>query len=239
MLTKEERRLLAEQERKYKQQEKLHRQTKRWQKSMRKEARKAMKKSTSGGQIFRFGRTSSAARRGPVRKSILEVFPIRDICNGYFVTVDNRIIDLFQIQGRSYYDSSDEEIEAMVYSFARFLRMYSADMKFISMNYPTSTKVQQTFLTEKLRQPQLQQYSELLQEELEKLRELEQSTTERESFLMIFADNENQYQSLCKLLWQLNCVRILPLSRQKKENIIFQLNNMNKQIVTQKGDFLP
>ena len=40
-------------------------------------------------------------------KKILSVFPIRDYQDGFFLTDDNRIIDLFQARGRSYFDASD------------------------------------------------------------------------------------------------------------------------------------
>mgnify|MGYP006875886814 CR=1 FL=1 len=161
-------------------------------------------------------------------KKILSVFPIRDYQDGFFLTNENRIIDIFQVQGRSYFDASDDEIETMVYDFTKLLRKYSADLKFIGMNYPTNTRLQQAFLTEKLKQPALEKYEDILQEKLAALQTLEQTTTDREAFLMLFADNRDQYDTLCKLLSKASAFSIKTMSREKKESILFQLNNMCK-----------
>lgn len=45
---------------------------------------------------------------------------------------------------------------------------------------------------------------------------------------MLFANNRDQYDMLCKLLEKIKAFSVKTISREKKENIIFQLNNMNK-----------
>lgn len=220
MLTKEERKAIQEQERQYKKQEK--------------EARKKRKRHTSKTAHEKSENTHQKPSRknkqadSSIPKLTLSVFPIRDYQDGFFLTDDNRIIDLFQIQGRSYYDSSDDEVDALVSDYTKMLRRYSADMKLIGMNYPTNTKLQQAFLAYKLKQPELEQYEDLLTEKLETLRTLERTTTDREAFLMLFARDKNQYEILCHILEKVTAFSIKPISREKKENIIFQLNNMNK-----------
>ena len=170
----------------------------------------------------------------PIRKSssdikkILSVFPVRDYQDGFFLSADDRIIDLFQIQGRSYYDSSDEEFNVMVDDFSKLLRKYSRDMKIFAMNYPTNTKMQQAFLSYKLKQPELEKYEDLIQEKLSALRDLEKTTTDREAFIMLFANNKSQYDSLCGILSKVKAFEVKQISQEKKENILFQLNNMNK-----------
>ena len=46
---------------------------------------------------------------------------------------------------------------------------------------------------------------------------------------MIFAKNENHYNELCDLLARSE-LYVDQISQEKKENIIFQLNNMNKKV---------
>ena len=224
MLTKEERKAIREQEREYRKQTRAQRREPKEEKATKSEAKSRKDRTPASPQ----GSKKSNPRASSDMKKILSVFPIRDYQDGFFLTDDNRIIDLFQVRGRSYFDASDEEIGTMVNDFAKMLRQYSEDMKFIGMNYPTNTKLQQAFLTYKLKQPELEKYEDLLQEKLEALQTLEQTTTDREAFIMLFANNNNQYETLCKLLEKVKAFSIEAISQEKKENILFQLNNMCK-----------
>lgn len=227
MLTKEERKRIKAEEKEYK-------------KKARAWRRNKGKNSEPSAELTEMERQQESPNAKamdslkPVRKSssdikkILSVFPVRDYQDGLFLTKENRILDLFQVQGRSYYDSSDEEFDRMVDDFSKLLRKYSADMKVIAMNYPTNTEMQQAFLTYKLKQPELEKYEDLIQEKLTALRDLEQTTTDREAFIMLFAKNNNQYGILCNLLSKVKAFEIKAITQEKKENILFQLNNMNK-----------
>jgi hypothetical protein len=225
MLTREEKRQLKSQKREYRQAEKAHKAELKQQARQRKQELKNQKRLNS---VRKSQNTSPHGRTQ--QKKVLSVFPIRRYLNGYFLTDDNQIIDLFQIQGRCYYDASEDEINNLVYNFARFLRMYPADFKFISMNYPTNTKLQQAFLTYKLQQPELEKFGDLIRDKLAILQELEKTTTDREAFLMIFAKNESHYEKLCRIIQQITCFSVKSIEREKKENIIFLLNNMNKSV---------
>ena len=224
MLTKEERKQLKEQEKEYKKQAKKRREELKNQKTKERREKKEHK------NFFIKDRNRKQKTSSKTQKKILTVFPIMNYENDYFITDDNQIIDIFEFQGRCYYDASQDEIENLVYSITRFLRKYSADMKIISMNYPTNTKLQQTFLTYKFQQPELQKYEDIINQKLAVLQDLEKTTTDREAFIMIFANNENHYQNLCKLLFNNNYFNIKSIDCEKKENIIFQLNNMNKNV---------
>jgi hypothetical protein len=117
----------------------------------------------------------------------------------------------------------------MVEALSVFFRIYKADLKIISMNYPTNTRQQQAYLTYKLQQPGLEKYADMLNEKLVALQYLEKNTTDREAFIMVFARDENQYATLRRLISRSGLI-VVPISREKKENIIFQLNNMCKRI---------
>lgn len=224
-MTKEERRLLKEQEEEFKQKAKeRHDEIKRLtaeHKQEVKEAKRNRPKAAKKKQI----------KRAPITRTLLDVFPIRDYQNkdDHFVTEDGSIIDLFQIRGRSYYKASDEEVEDLVERLTSFFRMYKSDLKFIAMNYPTNTKNQQAFLTYKLQQPELAQYEDLINEKLATLQYLEENTTDREAFVFVFADSTAQYETLCGMLNRSD-FHVMKIDQQKKENIVFQLNNMCKRV---------
>jgi exonuclease VII large subunit len=229
VLTKEERQQLKQQDREYQQKVKEHREELKQLSTERKKQQNTKKKDLR--TIHRHQKHKPPARQ-PDRKKILSVFPVReyDSQNEFFLTDRNSIINLFQIRGRSFYDASDEEIENMVYENAKFLQKYMDDFKIIGMNYPTNTRQQQKFLLSKLKKPELEKYQDFLQEQLEALKALEQTTTDRQAFLMVFAKDKRQYMERLKLLRNNAYFHVDPISAEKKENILFQLNNMNKQI---------
>ena len=222
-MTKEERQILKEQEKEFKQKAKeRHEEIKQLtleHKQEVKEAKINRPKAAKKNQI----------KKAPITRTLLDVFPIRDYRNDPFVTEDGCLIDLFQIRGRSYYNASAEEVEGLVERLTYFFRMYKPDLKFVGMNYPTNTKNQQAFLTYKKQQPELAQYEDLINEKLATLQYLEENTTDREAFVFVFADSNAQYESLCGLL-QRSDFHVMKVDREKKENIIFQLNNMCKRV---------
>lgn len=224
MMNRDDRQLLKAQERDYKQQAKARQEE---LKQLNKERKQAARQRRENARKSKTQNTNP--QKTKITRTLLDVFPIRDYQNNYFLTDDNQIIDIFQIRGKSYYNASDEEIEAMVETLSVFFRLYKADLKFIGMNYPTNTKNQQAFLTFKQQQPGLEKYEKIINEKLATLQYLEEKTTDREAFLMIFAKNDNHYDTLCNLINR-SGLHAISIDREKKENIIFQLNNMNKQM---------
>lgn len=222
MLNKEDRQSLKEQEKEYKLKAKeRHEELKKLKGEQRKADKQRRKEK-------RFEKKPPKPPKIKITRTLLDVFPIRDY-QDYFLTEDNQIIDVFQIRGKSYYNASDTEIEIMVDRLAYFYRLYKNDIKIIGMNYPTNTRNQQAFLTYKLQQPELQKYEAILNEKIATLQYLENSTTDREAFIMIFARDEKHYRILCDLLDR-SGLHVEQIPREKKENIIFQLNNMNKRV---------
>ena len=229
MLDKEDRLKLKQQEREFEQKARENRADLKKLKVEQKEAKKGQRKKS---RISRRAEKEEKAEMPVSTNKILSVFPIRDYLESeeYFLTGDKTIINLFQIQGKSYYDASDDEIENLVSSNARLLQRLADDIKIISMNYPTNTQKQQEYITYMLNNPGLEPYAELLTEKLESLKALEQDTTDRQAFLMVFAKDKGRYQEITRLLSGNSYFVVRPISREKKENIIFQLNNMNKRV---------
>ena len=220
---------LKQQDREIEQKSKENREELKRLKAEQKKARREQRKSE---KFSRKAKKRHSTKQPANQGTVLSVFPIRDYIDseGYFLTGESTIIDLFQIQGKSYYDASDDEIENLVYSNAKLLQRLPDDLKIISMNYPTNTQQQQKFISYMLTRPELEPYTEWLAERLETLKGLEQNTTDRQAFLMVFARDKGHYVEIKRLLSGNPYFVIRPISREKKENIIFQLNNMNKRI---------
>jgi hypothetical protein len=196
MLTKDDKSIMKAREEEFRQmQQKHHEELKQFNAE-----RKAAAKEARQNRKLNHKVKEKPAKKAAISRTLLDVFPIRDYQNDYFITDDNQIIDIFQIRGKSYYNASDDDIDSIVDTLAVFFRMYRADFKIIGMNYPTNTKKRQAFLTYMLQRPELQRYENIINSKLARLQELEQSTTDREAFIMVFANNENHYDTLCSML---------------------------------------
>lgn len=162
-------------------------------------------------------------------KTTLDILPIRNIGPTGFLLEDKSILDIYQVVGKSYYNATDEDIASQVERLAYFFRVYKADLKLVAINYPTNTRAQQQYLDDRLSNPELERFYPLLMEKKNTLEYLEKHTTARELFLFIYAE-ENQYDAFKNLLLSKAALNIAEIDQQKKENIIFLLNNMCKDV---------
>lgn len=150
--------------------------------------------------------------------------------NGYFVLSDGSLMDIFEIQARSYMYASTEEIESMVYTNTLFLRMYTEDFKFVFLNYPTNTRTQQQYLLQQQEKTDSPSAQQLMEAKLKQLRWLDEHTTCRRSFFFLFAKDIPEYNKHSDLLFQKSAYLPRTVPRDTKEHILWQLNNMNKQM---------
>lgn len=161
----------------------------------------------------------------------LDVLPIRDISEeGFYLTQDNKIIDIYQIRCKSIKQASDFEIESQINQLAYFFRRYNKDFKIIAMCYPTNTTIQQNYLQQKILDNPNERHVYFLQQKLFALEYLELQRTDKEFYIMMFADNRKQFQELRELLFEKSSLAILSVSSEKKNNLIFKINNMNSKI---------
>ncbi len=161
----------------------------------------------------------------------LDVIPMRNISEeGYYITKENTIIDLYQIKCKSITQASDAEIENQISQLAYFYRRYSKDFKIIAMCYPTNTIVQQKFLQKKVLDNANENQVYFLQQKLYALEFLEANRTDKEFYIMLFADNQKQLRELKELLFSKSSLTIISINEEKKNNLIFKINNMNSRI---------
>ena len=167
MMNKDDRKSLKEQEKIYKQKAReRHEELKQLNAEQKKAAKQRRKEK-------KLEKKPAKPKSIKIKRMLLDVFPIRDSQYDYFLSENYQIIDIFQIRGKSYYNASVAEIEAMVDRLAYFFRRYKNDLKLIGMNYPTNTQNQQAFLTYKLQQPELKKYEAMLNEKIAILQYLE------------------------------------------------------------------
>lgn len=171
-----------------------------------------------------------------VDHTILEVFPVRSWKStsregqkGYFLLEDDTILDIFQITGRSYLHASQEEFRRKVESDTFFYRQYRADFKIVSMNYPTMLTQQKEYLLSCADKQPIGPIRDTLLRKADTLDWLETNTTDRQFFFFLYAADEHQYKDLITLISR-SSMTLQAISRGKKESILWQLNNPNKQL---------
>ncbi|MEG1427478.1 MAG: hypothetical protein RSC76_07290 [Oscillospiraceae bacterium] len=173
-------------------------------------------------------RKSSTGNTKKIIKTTLDIFPVRYYEEDHFILDDGQLFDIYQIYGKSYYNASDEDITMQIEQLTYFFRIYKGDLKFVALNYPTNTQRQQAFLQRKL--SVLPQFEEILNVKISDLKDLERDTTSREAFVILYAKNQTHFDTLKSQLFTRSSLRIAEITKEKKENILFLLNNMCKEV---------
>lgn len=163
-------------------------------------------------------------------KKILELIPIKEYREKFFILKDESLMDFMQIKTKNLASAKEDEVEYDILKFARLYKTYDDSLKIIGLNFPTDTKKQQQYLRHKINNTESPEHILFLEHKLNELEWLEKNRTDREYYLMFFApdelkfrDNRNIIQNSLKDL-----VEIIPL--EKKLQVLFKINNKNTAI---------
>ena len=125
-------------------------------------------------------------------KPITGIIPIRDTYKGAFKYSDGSYMDIIQVRTKDLESVSDIEVNTDAYMFTKFNRTYSDDYKIISVNFPANTKTQQAYFRNKINHCTNSKLQAILEEKLDQLVYAEQTSTNREHYLMIFGSSFEQ-----------------------------------------------
>ena len=141
-------------------------------------------------------------------------------------------MDLLEIRTKDLATASDDENDLDILCILKLLRTFSNDIKIISLNFPTNTKAQQQYVQHKIDNCRNEIFKRILETKLEELQFIESNKTDREFYLMFFSDTLNQHiDDLNVIFKSLNSRNlVMQLSKEKKLQIIYKLNNKNSSI---------
>lgn len=144
-----------------------------------------------------------------------------------YILEDDSYANLYEIVCKDLFNISEEDMRYDQYTWAKFFKTHSDDIKIISMNYPTDTREQQAYVRHKILHTKNEIHKYFLKIKLKELMLIQEYRTNREYYLMIFSKNkeglkENDY-ILKKSLG--NNLLIRPLEKEKKQKIRFKMNN--------------
>ena len=170
-------------------------------------------------------------------KSFAAVFPFVDYNEEYscFQLKNGEYLDIQKIVSGDIFNISEDEINYMIYSYSKFYKTYGSDIKIVSVNLPTDTRVQQEYTKHKMQTTDNEVFKQELQVKLDELEYIEKNSMDRLFYLFYFADTPEKIQEYRTDIQQtLGKVGLAELiDKKEKEKIFFKFNNRNSLIFEQ------
>lgn len=171
----------------------------------------------------------------------LEILKIRryDEEKKCFEMDDGSSLDLLEIIPRDRDNASDDDVRLDMYRMMRFYRLFSSDIKILSLNFPISTSGQQDALRRAIKATSSPVRIKCMEREIEELILLDENIQRREYYLMYFANNEDTFErnrsDLLTLVGTGKNKLVREMGKGKKIQVVRKLNNMNMLIIP--GEF--
>lgn len=166
-------------------------------------------------------------------RTTLENIPIvsYDERNGYYLMGDGSNMDILMIQTKDLITSSEDEVEYDCLKFAKLYKIYSDDLKIVSLNFPCNTLKQQQYFRRRIEDAPNEVHRYWLGRKLKELELLEKNNTTREFYIVFFSKDAEAHESnLTTILTVLSTGRdglVRKLDAEKKHRILFKINNKN------------
>ena len=165
-------------------------------------------------------------------KTNAQIFPIRsyDTEISCFVLADGSYLDIIEKTPEDVGNMLPDEIEYKMILFAKVLKLYKDDMKLVFMNFPTNTAAQQNQLRQKLEKTNDPVRRKWLERKISELERADKGTHLKECYFFIFSQTLEAHQ---KHIRELSIMEggLVPMSFQKKCQILFKLANSNSIII--------
>lgn len=160
-----------------------------------------------------------------------ELLPLGAITENENFECKEEFLDIFQIESMDINSMNEYDIRLYILSLTNMLKMYLDDIKIISMNFPANTQKQQDYINKKIKNCNNEVHLKFLNQRKEQLEAIERIRSNREYYIMIFGDIEDNLEKN-KTTFFNSCasIKINEISTEKKIKILKKLNNMNSKI---------
>lgn len=166
--------------------------------------------------------------------TVLDILPYKQIMydeQALIVGTDNSYYQIFKVITHALNLANQEEKNRLMMRFANFNRLMDVDYKIISTLFHIDNSPQKRYWTEKVNQAQNAQQRKYAMEQLLVLNRVEDDPSQKnqEHFLVVNAKSIEDMRNLVETLYRAHngMIEPQPLSNQKKEQLIFRLNNQN------------
>lgn len=164
--------------------------------------------------------------------TVLEVIPYKQLTDeGYLMLEDNTYAEIYQFNTYALSTINEDEISALMIKLANYFRINIEDLKIIAFKYPSDTEQQQQFWLYKYEKATNYLQKNYAAENIRRLQASAKTHKEMDYYLFVYADTKKSMAVLKENVRQTNngLLKKKALSPRKKENVLFQLNNMNTQ----------
>ncbi|WP_025731355.1 DUF5592 family protein [Heyndrickxia ginsengihumi] len=174
--------------------------------------------------------TEENNKKVAVPKTTLDILPYVAIDENY-IEMKNGYSDIMRIQGIDLYSLNEDDRQRLIYSRTSLFRSFGPDIKEIAINYPSNTKEQRYYWTLKKQKTTNPLHLEFIERKLYELEYLEKNKTDREFYIQIFADSIDQLEERKNQIVRTlqTSLPILPTTKEKKEKLLFIMNNPNSK----------
>lgn len=166
--------------------------------------------------------------------TVLDILPYKQIMDdeqALIVGTDNSYYQIFIVITHALNLANQEEKNRLMMRFANFNRLMDADYKIISTLFHIDNSPQKHYWTEKVNKAQNAQQRKYAMEQLLVLNRVEDDPSQKnqEHFLVVNAKSIEDMRNLVETLYRSHngMIEPQPLSHQKKEQLIYRLNNQN------------
>src|SRR5699024_6814081 len=142
------------------------------------------------------------------------------------------VMAIFQLQTKNIHTLNDVELNYLLLKRAQFIRSYFRSFKEAILNFPTNTEPQRAYWLRKKQQATNITSLKYIEQKLYEFELLESERYNREFFMFVYADDREELidrKHDCKQGMQ-NSFPLQEISKNKKEQILFLLNNQNTQL---------
>lgn len=164
-------------------------------------------------------------------KQMSHILPFIQIHDDYILLKDG-VMDIYQVQTKNIHALNDVDLNYLLLNRAQFLRSYFRSFKEVILNFPTNTELQRAYWLRKKQQATNTSRIKYIEQKLFEFEFLERERYNREFFMFVYAGDKEELMDRkhdCKQGMQ-NSFPLQEISRDKKEQILFLLNNQNTQI---------
>lgn len=172
---------------------------------------------------------SNIEKRDADTSALIPIERYRDDLNVFVMRAGNKYMDMVQVISTDLMSKSDVEVDYLNMRWAKFYKTCAADLKLISLNFPTNTAEQQRYFKYKIDQTKNPVFKRFLENNLSELIFIEKNRSDREYYLMYFADSEEQLKDTRNIISSSLVTYGLAaqMPKDKKIQILYRFNNPN------------
>lgn len=159
------------------------------------------------------------------------ILPFLQIYDDYILLKDG-VMDILQVTSKDLYSMNNDDLQYLLLSEAGFLRSYYPSFKLVALNFPTNTQKQKEYWLKKKEKTNDPIRLRFIERKLFELNFLERERTNREYFIFIYAKDKEELEERKRLIIRSkqNTFPLRTLSIEKKQDILFMLNNQNSKL---------